>query len=305
MPKPKHQQLKRNSSKESELSNIPQNMALRFHLLSLYSVLCLCVAHSTTVLAQQEFFPFLAESTGDRVNVRAGQSANFERLCQLKKGEEVVVLEREYSWYKIQLPPRAKAFVSKNYVQYLGQNAGGVTADKVNIRAGAGTHHTILGQLTKGEQIYIQEDLEDWYRIQPVKESYGWVADIYLTFKSNDILEYQESIFTKPVISENLIEQEEPEEPAEQKKNEQTVKKEYEKSFSAIGYVEDYEDADKDNIHYKIVQKGRPVCYVQGKNHMLNRFMHYKVSVEGTVNKKLQSKYAYPVIIVTKVKLML
>jgi hypothetical protein len=38
---------------------------------------------------------------------------------------------------------------------------------------------------------------------------------------------------------------------------------------------------------------------------MLGRFLHQRVSVEGTVNQKLRSKYSHPVIIVLKVRLML
>jgi len=280
-------------------------MTLRTTLCFLF--LCLSfhlgLGHRNVVYAQQEFFPFLAEVTGERVNVRSGQSANFERLCQLDKGDEVVVLEKGYSWYKIQLPPSAKSFVSKNYVQYLGQNAGGVTADRVNIRAGAGIHHTVLGQLAKGEQIYIEEELDEWYRIAPVAESYGWVADQLLNFKSNDVDEYRLMAYSRPSVNEEL-----PEPVVEEQSGEEEEKIAEEQdtgSFSAVGYVEEYEKEDSDGIHYKIIENGRLVCYIQGVNHMLGRFIHHKVSVEGTVNKKLQSKYAYPVIIVSKVRLML
>jgi len=153
-------------------------MTLRIVILSLVVLLSLQVhgSHGGIVWAQEHLPPFLAESTGDHVNVRAGQSANFEKLCQLSKGEEVVIFGKEYSWYKIQLPLSAKSFVSKDYVQFLGLNAGGITATDVNIRAGAGIHHTILGRLAKGDQIYIREEFDEWYRIEPVAKSYGWVS---------------------------------------------------------------------------------------------------------------------------------
>ena len=47
------------------------------------------------VFAAQESFPFLAEAINERVNVRAGQSQNFEKLCQLEKGE------KSLSWARI------------------------------------------------------------------------------------------------------------------------------------------------------------------------------------------------------------
>lgn len=371
---------------------------------------------SAVSCAQEEFTPFVAVTTGDNVNVRAGQSANFERLCQLRLNEEVLVVDKEFSWYKIQLPPSAKSYVSKEYVQFLGQNAGGVIAESVNIRAGTGIHNTVLGQLSQGEQIFIQEDLEDWYRIEPVQGSYGWVYDEFLVFKSKDISAYkvdpvarvkvdlpQESKSEKIVLTDvgsrdnegeipanfgRLLKQEteqkevaEPTEPvalsnkpvvtrtktvlnkenntakisddqiivrkaataqrsqkkkvspetefkspaadlpeeAEEKESVPVVKPvsvvqdkmvvpkedEPERILTAIGYVEEFEKPGKDGIIYKIIKNGTPICYVQGKNQMLGRFIHHQVTVEGTVNQGLRTKYEYPVISVYKVRLML
>lgn len=273
-----------------------------FFFLFLSLSMMVCLGHGSRVEAQQESFPYLAEVTGDSVNVRAGQSTNFERVCQLNKGDEVVVLEKAYGWYKIQMPSEAKIYVSKLYVQYLGQNAGGVTADRVNIRAGAGTHHTVVGQLFKGEQIFIDEELDEWYRIQPVAESNAWISDQYLKFKSNDVVVYQSTVYARPAVEDHLFD---PVEESEDQAQEEAAGEKEDEIFSAEGYVEKYEDKDNDGIHYKIVIKGRPVCYILGVNHMLGRFVHQKVSVKGTINKKLQSKYAYPVIIVSKVRLLL
>jgi uncharacterized protein YgiM (DUF1202 family) len=279
-----------------------------FRYLVLWSILNASILYSRGVSADQENFPFLAEVTADHVNVRAGQNANFERLCQLNKGDEIVVLEKGFSWYKIQLPPSAKSYVHKEYIQFLGQNAGGVTGDRINIRAGAGVHHTILGQLTKGEQIFIEEDLEEWYRIQPVVGSYGWVSDQFLSFKSNDVSEYEAAVAAKTFVDIEKLEPVEADKPVEDDRKEVVEKEVVQseiKSFYAVGYVEEYKDENNDDIHYKIVASGRPVCYVQGQNHILGRFKNLRVAVEGTVNQKFQSKYTHPVIIVSKVRLML
>jgi len=290
-------------------------MTSRIVFLSLVVSLSLQVhgSHSGTVWAQEHIPPFLAESTGDHVNVRAGQSANFEKLCQLSKGEEVVIFDKEYSWYKIQLPPSAKSFVSKDYVQFLGLNAGGVTATDVNIRAGAGIHHTILGKLAKGEQIYIQEEFEEWYRIEPVAESFGWVSQRFLAFKSKDFSGYQmppPQSFVDEKISESKLVTEE-QDPSEDIVDamdvvaEKPIKVESKGIISVVGYVESHEDEGTDGIYYKIVANGQPVCYIQGTNHMLGRFVHQQVSVDGTVNQKLLSQYSHPVIVVLKVRLIL
>ena len=287
-------------------------MTSRIIFFSLVISLSLQVYGSSSgiVWAQEYLPPFLAESKGDQVNVRAGQSANFEKLCQLSKGEEVVVLGKEYSWYKIQLPPSAKSFVSKNYVQFLGLNAGGVTATNVNIRAGAGIHHTVLGQLAKGEQIYIQEEFEEWYRIEPIFESYGWVSEKLLTFKSKDFSRYQmppPRSFVDETISESksITEEQSASEDIMDAVVEEPIEAESKGIITVVGYVESYENEGTDGIYYKIVAGNKPVCYIQGTNHMLGRFVHQKVSVDGTVNQKLLSQYSHPVIVVLKVRLIL
>lgn len=280
----------------------PKALLLPFLVLGLW--IQLFGPHGVSALADQEAFPFLGEVTGDHVNIRSGPSANFERLCRLDQGMEVIVVDKMYSWYKIQLPPSAASFVSKDYVQFLGQNAGGITADRVNIRAGAGIHHTVVGQLTKGEQIFIREELDKWYRIHPVAGSYGWVAERFLTFKSKDISEYRAMPSSAPSIEGEPAEAD-ADRPVEEKEMGGGAGTESNGIFSAAGYVEPHEGEGADGISYKIVADGRPVCYIQGPNRMLGRFMHQLVTVDGTVNQKLQSRYAYPVIIVSKVRLML
>ena len=170
---------------------------------------------------------------------------------------------------------------------------------------------------SKGEQIYIQEDLEEWYRIKPVAESYGWVSDKFLVFKSKDLSGHKTAQPRTFVDKEALDQQpasgdqdQVENKPVEEPVVEDPVIKEPAKIrqtgiISVTGYAEPYEDEGADGIYYKIVSGGEPVCYIQGVNHMLGRFVHQQVTVEGTVNEKLYSRYAHPVIVVVKVRLIL
>lgn len=291
--------------------------------LSVFSI-GLCVMACGSAVAQQADFPYVGQISGEGVNVRAGQSANFERVCQLEKGDDVIVVDKQFSWYKIHLPDKASSYIHKQYVQYLGQKTGGITADKVNIRAGAGIHFTALGQLNKGETVILEEELEEWYRIRPVPGSYGWVTGEYITFKSADTLAYQEALASR-LPKEEVLEMITQDLPVEQ-----SVTENQDKSLpqaeeigavphkdivepvipddgilSVVGHVEAYEKKGEDGIYYKIVQDGEPVCYVQGPNQMLGRFLHQKVTVDGTVNQKLLSKYNRPVLTVSKIRLMI
>src|SRR3989338_30320 len=146
---------------------------------------------SFPVFAAQESFPFLAEAINERVNVRAGQSQNFEKLCQLEKGEEVIVVGKDFSWYKVQLPSRTHVYVSDKYVRLAGSMEGEITGDRVNVRSSAKAESTILGQIEKGARIRVIEKLQGWYKIAPPAQVFGWVAEGLVTFKSRDITAYR------------------------------------------------------------------------------------------------------------------
>ncbi len=127
----------------------------------------------------QDYFPFIAEVTSDSLNVRSGQSENFERIFRLEQGDHVVVLTHSFSWYKIELPNGTSGFVSR---QFIDQSTGRVTGDRVNVRSRNGGQATILCQVNKGDDIEILELIDDWYRIKPLEDCYGWVRQKYLKF---------------------------------------------------------------------------------------------------------------------------
>ncbi len=144
-----------------------------------------CLWETTAFCGQSEqHFPFIASILKDQVNVRAGPSTNFEKLMSLNKGEEVVVLERNYSWYKIKLPSQARCYISQEFVKIINENVGEVIANRVNLRAGAGVQFSVIGQVNKGDPVHIIEHLEEWYRIEPPQNSYGWLLAEYLGVKS-------------------------------------------------------------------------------------------------------------------------
>lgn len=143
-------------------------------------------------------FPFLAEVNQNQINVRAGQSTGFEKLCQMDKGDEVVVLEQSFSWYKIRLPQRCRAFIIEKYVEKTGADQGKVTGQHVNVRAQANTESTSLGMLEKDSEVIILEKKEGWYKIQPPENSFGWIAGQFVAFKSNDISLYHEPKVVEP-----------------------------------------------------------------------------------------------------------
>ena len=143
-------------------------------------------------------FPFLAEVNQDQINVRAGQSTGFEKLCQMNKGDEVIVFEQNFSWYKIRLPQRCRAFIIEKYVEKTGIDQGKVIGQHVNIRAQANAESTSLGMLEKDSEVKILEKKEGWYKIKPPDNSFGWIAGQFVAFKSNNISLYHEPEIIEP-----------------------------------------------------------------------------------------------------------
>lgn len=281
-------------------------------VVSLFSVFLLWI---NPLYAQQEIFPFLAEVNAEGVNVRAGQSANFERLCQLAKGDEVVVVGRNFSWYQIQMPPGTKVYISDKYVQLLNRQEGRIASDDVNVRAGAGIHHTILGELPAGARVRILQKTQEWYQIEAPSSIVGWVSDQLVTFKSRSVAAYQPAhpIVDDPIAQENL-----PPVPSYQEKAPEQASRPLLEFLSPVsgvdtkeaavavqGILEPLSNASTSPVQYQILVDGRPAYYVSGLKHIFDKFERRKVSVEGEIDARESAAYPHPVVLVSKIQLML
>lgn len=61
-----------------------------------------------------------------------------------------------------------------------------VTATSLNVRAGPGTEHGIVGRLAQGAQVRVLEQMDGWKRIRPDEGGLeGWVAGGFLQATSN------------------------------------------------------------------------------------------------------------------------
>ncbi len=138
--------------------------------------ICALVLGLASLVYAQPQFPFVAETVKDAVNLRAGQSTNFEKIAQLPLGSQLVVLEQQFSWYKVRLPKDSKCFIHSKYIQVIPGSQGVVTGSRVNVRAAADTNAASLGQLTKDSIVTIVTAINDWYQIAPVDGLSGWIA---------------------------------------------------------------------------------------------------------------------------------
>ncbi len=261
------------------------------------------------VFAATESFPFLAEAINERVNVRAGQSQNFEKLCQLEKGEEVVVVGKDFSWYKVQLPPRTYVYVSDKYVRLVSGMEGEIIGDRVNVRSSAKVESTILGQVEKGARIRIIEKSPGWYKIAPPAQVFGWVADGLLTFKSKNITAYRpKEEREEPLAAQNGTESSEVAQvqqpatpaisPAAPSLNSKNV--------SVTGVLRLLPPRqNKADVSYELLIRNKPAYFIQGPRAMLDDFARCTVTIDGTLNADLEKQFSRPVLNVARVQLLL
>ncbi len=168
-------------------------------LVIVFSLLTLTVYAEETA---KEKFPKTGYVKADGVEVKAGDNANFESLCTLSKSESVKIVDSRYSWYKILLPRRAHLYVNKDYVTLTSneKGIGFINATNVNLRAGAGTRYSIVGQISKPEKVSILSEESGWCRIEPPYGAAGWVHSNQITV--SEVKEIKEEKTTKYLAAE-------------------------------------------------------------------------------------------------------
>lgn len=144
------------------------------------------------VLFAQSGAGFTGEVNADNINIRTDSTVASEEICGIDKGRQVEVVSELYDWYKIRLPKNAPSYIKNNFVSISedkpadsidkfknidiegGRNAK-VSADRVNIRLSPGESSAILGRAAKDEAITILQEKGDWYKIEPIHNSFGWI----------------------------------------------------------------------------------------------------------------------------------
>ncbi len=132
-------------------------------------------------------FPYIAEITGDNVNIRSGPGTNYYHCGKLDSGDRVKVVASKYSWSHIVPPAGSFSWISKQYVSVDSDNSriGTVTGDSVRVYAGSNflkpIHSTTVQlKLDKGDKVELTgEEMDDYYKITPPTGAYLWVLTKY------------------------------------------------------------------------------------------------------------------------------
>lgn len=123
----------------------------------------------------EQEYPFIAEVNSDNINIRSDSTVSSLVISKINKGYLVEVVYGLYDWYKIRLPQNAPAFISKDFVDASEGETATVIKDNVNIRIAPDISSLIIGKADKDTEITIVGEEGDWYRIEPIKNSFGWL----------------------------------------------------------------------------------------------------------------------------------
>ncbi len=246
-----------------------------------------------------EHFPFLGEVSRESVNIRAGANTNFEKLDKLAHGTQVVVVWHVYEWYKIQLPATSKAYIRADYLKLQdGSSIVQVIGDKVNVRARADSESASLGQMTKGRFVKVVEEKNGWCLIEPTVGIVGFVHQDFLSVKSTEV---PAGLLTQPLTETSVVTAVAPPAPAAA-----VVEKPQEPILAVKGRLESLSAQVQGQPRYQLVIDGKPAYYLQDDNVPMNHFANAMVDVEGhVVSSKSQAQATYPLVHITKIKLIL
>lgn len=256
-------------------------------------IFCIGVLSLVSALTYaQDDFPFVGEINSNKVNLRAGQSTNFERLAQLNKGDEVVVVSKNYGWYEIKLPDHVACYVSIKFIQPSSEGYGETTGNRVNVRAEAKETSSVIGQLSKGVKVKIVGQTQDWYQIEPIEGLRGWVSEEFIVFKSKAVP--PPKVVVEP--SRNIYAREEiPSVPPE------TIKEP--ELFSVVGRVEDLGRVVRSKLtRYKLITPdNNKIFYLEDPKNLVGPFAYRSVKAEGNLKEKPEGFLSEDVLIVEKV----
>ena len=149
---------------------------------------CLAVLCSPHLLAAEETPVGTAVAKEGHVNVRGQPSLVGEVITQLKKGEQVVVLEEVAAtkpktneppkWARIQMPANTPVWVSAPLIDPATKT---VKVSRLNLRAGPGENYSVVGRLPRGTSVTEIRRVEDWMEIETPPGAYAFVAADLLT----------------------------------------------------------------------------------------------------------------------------
>ena len=132
-------------------------------------------------------FPYIAEITGDNVNIRSGPGTQYYRCGKLNTGDRVKVVKHQLPWSCIVPPVGSFSWISTQFVRIDPNNPtiGTVTGNNVRVWVGSEGLRPMYSttwklKLISGEKVKLLGEIKDrYYKIAPPAGAYRWVSTEY------------------------------------------------------------------------------------------------------------------------------
>lgn len=230
-------------------------------------LICLCASFSFLFAQTSETFPFMGRVKAKDINVRIDSTVSAQVICQVRENDRLEVVSGLYDWYKVRLPRYAPAYVHKGMLELVDAQTAKVAKDRVNIRLLPSESSPIIGKADQGEAVNILEFRRDWYKIQPVRQSFGWINRKFVEKDTSAVVpllslaqpQPEEKIVTveKPVTQEAMV--------------------------SLEGILKPYGRVFRRQATHKITDRNNRLYLLKGNTAMLNSLIRLKVKITGRV----------------------
>ena len=111
----------------------------------------------------------------NRVNLRAGPSANAEVVTQTDKGVVLFAGVTNGEWLAVTPPSSVDLCIHSELVK-----DGVVSASKAMVRGGPGINYRAVGTLRKGDAVNVRNTAGDWLKIEPPAGCVLWISRQYV-----------------------------------------------------------------------------------------------------------------------------
>lgn len=145
---------------------------------------------STLVLANQNTIKVDASV----VNIRTGPGLSYDIMTQVGDGEKINILSEENEWYKIRLSNDqigwvASWLIGNTEFSAASNKLGTISVESANIRSEGNLEATILGKATKGTELTVLFQQNNWTQVQ-YNDQVAWVSSdlIKITAEKKSII---------------------------------------------------------------------------------------------------------------------
>ena len=132
---------------------------------------------SPAVSDAEDTKPRVGVVTATTLNIRAKPARHFEVIGQIRKGDEVQVVDENDEWVQILVNAQAKAWIA---ARFIGDDMA-VTADRVRVHSGPGLVFTTYAYTEKGAKVTpVGPPVDGWQQIEPPDGAAAWVSRAYV-----------------------------------------------------------------------------------------------------------------------------